>query len=61
MTVNCAKFTFRARYDQNSKSILGRIWRWHINFCPGFKKYFQGLSRPERLETAQRYNFNKYL
>ena len=61
MAENCVKCKFRAKYDQNPRSLLGRFWRWHINFCPGFKKYFKGLSRPEQLETALRYNFKKYL
>ena len=30
----CATCPFRARYDKNPKSIIGRIWRWYINFCP---------------------------
>lgn len=61
MAENCAQCKFRARYDQNPKSLLGRFWRWHINFCPGFKNYFKRLSRLEQLETSARYNFKKYL
>ena len=36
----CENCKFRAHYDKNPKSVLGRVWRWHINFCPGFKAYF---------------------
>jgi len=61
MAQNCAHCKLRARYDQNPKSLLGRFWRWHINFCPGFKKYFTNLPRQEQQETAMRYNFRKYL
>ena len=39
----CENCKFRAHYDKNPKSVLGRIWRWHINFCPGFKAYFTHL------------------
>ena len=30
----CENCKFRAHYDKNPKSALGRFWRWHINFCP---------------------------
>lgn len=31
----CENCKFRAHYDAKLKSVLGRFWRWHINFCPG--------------------------
>lgn len=58
---NCANCGFRAKYDRNPKSLLGRIWRWHANWCPGWKSYITALSEKERLEVAQRYNMKKYL
>ena len=33
----CENCKFRASYDKNPKSLKGRFWRWHINFCPGLK------------------------
>jgi len=57
---NCANCIFRAKYDNNPKSFLGRLWRWHINFCPGWKKYFIGLSSEEKTKLADQYNFKKY-
>jgi hypothetical protein len=57
---NCAKCRFRAKYDQNRKSLLGRLWRWHINFCPGWKKYFTALPTAEKASIAGKYNFMKY-
>ena len=36
----CETCPFRAKYDKNPKSLIGRFWRWHINFCPGWKGYF---------------------
>jgi hypothetical protein len=56
----CARCGIRARYDKNPKSLLGRIWRWHIDFCPGWKSYFISLSPEEKAELAARYNFKKY-
>ena len=47
---NCDHCIFRAKYDQNPQSILGRIWKWHIGWCPGWKAYLKKL--PE--EKAER-------
>ena len=58
---NCANCAFRAKYDNNAKSFLGRIWRWHANWCPGWKAYMISISDEERMELAKRYNFKKYL
>lgn len=55
----CAECALRARYDNNSRSLLGRFWRWHINFCPGWKEYFGGLSEEERNELRAKYNLRK--
>lgn len=55
----CATCPFRARYDKNPKSILGRIWRWHINFCPGWKKYMESLSDAERKKVVKQYGLKK--
>jgi hypothetical protein len=57
---NCANCGFRARYDNNPKSLLGRLWRWHINFCPGWKGYFTSLSPKEKGKLAEQYRFRKY-
>jgi hypothetical protein len=57
---NCANCGWRAKYDENPKSVLGRLWRWHINFCPGWKGYFTTLPPAEKAELAEQYNFKKY-
>lgn len=56
----CANCKFRARYDKNPKSLLGRIWRWHINFCPGWKGYFTSLPADEQQALREKYHFTKY-
>jgi hypothetical protein len=56
----CANCSIRAKYDNDPKSFVGGFWRWHINFCPGWKKYFTELPAEEKTKVAQRYNFNKY-
>ncbi len=53
---SCDHCKFRATYDNNPKSLLGRIWRWHIGFCPGWKKYLKGLSEEKKQELSAQYN-----
>jgi len=57
---NCEKCGLRARYDQNPRSIIGRLWRWHINWCPGWKKYITSLPDKDRNRVSQTYNMTKY-
>jgi hypothetical protein len=56
----CANCRFRVRYNQNPRSLSGRFWRWHINFCPGWKAYFASLTPGEKARLADEYNFMKY-
>lgn len=57
---NCANCPIRAKHDTNPKSFIGRFWRWHINFCPGWKAYFTSLPEEQKSEFRQKYNFIKY-
>ncbi|MFZ5518369.1 MAG: hypothetical protein ACOY90_17165 [Candidatus Zhuqueibacterota bacterium] len=59
--IQCSQCAFRAKYDNNPKSFLGRLWRWHANWCPGWKEYMKSLSEQERNELAKRYQLKKYL
>jgi len=56
----CKDCSFRAKYDNNPKSILGRIWRWHAGWCPGWKGYMNSLPEDERVALAEKYDFQKY-
>ena len=62
MAENCEKCKFRAHYDKGGtrevynivggyqpNSFLGKFWRWHINFCPGWKGYFSSQSKMSHL------------
>ncbi len=51
----CAECPIRARHDKNPKSLIGRFWRWHINFCPGWKRYYGSLNEEERQTLKERY------
>ena len=56
---NCADCTLRAKYDEKPKSFAGRFWRWHINWCPGWKGYMKSLDEEQRAELKQQYHLNK--
>lgn len=55
----CGECSFRARYDRNPRSILSRLWRWHTNFCPGWRAYFRSLPDEERAALAEKYQLKK--
>ncbi len=56
----CENCKLRASYDKNPKSLKGRFWRWHINFCPGWKAYFTNQSPEVQEQLRAKYNFQKY-
>ncbi|MCP3952461.1 MAG: hypothetical protein GY697_09645 [Desulfobacterales bacterium] len=56
----CEKCAFRGKYDRNPKSVLGRIWRWHTGWCPGWKAYMQSLDADKRMALAQKYQMKKF-
>jgi hypothetical protein len=34
---------------------LGRFWKWHIGFCPGWKTYLRSLSEDKLAEIKLKY------
>ena len=38
---------------------MGRFWRWHINFCPGWKNYFTSQAPAKQAELREKYQFTK--
>jgi hypothetical protein len=57
----CGKCRFRAKYDNNPDSLLGRIWKWHTTWCPGWKRYMKSLPADERTRLARKYGMTKFL
>ena len=53
---NCEKCGFRAIYDKNPRSILGRIWKWHTGWCPGWKSYINSLPDEQRKIVLEKYS-----
>lgn len=58
---NCDNCAFRAKYDTNPKSFLGRLWRWHANWCPGWKSYMKSLPEDTRIDIAKQYDMKKFM
>ena len=57
---DCSDCKFRARYDNNPRSILGRLWKWHIGWCPGWNKYMTSLPGDEKVGLAEKYDLKKF-
>ena len=58
--ISCPHCPLRAKYDKNPRSLVGRLWRWHINFCPGWKNYFTHQDDETKASLREKYNFQKY-
>ena len=56
----CETCPLRAKYDKNPKSLVGRFWRWHTNFCPGWKAYFTSRDDETKAALREKYHFEKY-
>ncbi len=39
----CHTCSIRARAAEKPQSFMARFWRWHINWCPGWKAYLKEL------------------
>jgi hypothetical protein len=52
---NCENCSIRAKYDKNPKSFIGKVWRWHINFCPGWKGYMKSLNNEQKQVLKEKY------
>ena len=57
---SCETCRLRARHDSAPRSLLGRLWRWHASWCPGWRKYITSLPDDRRRELAARYGMRKY-
>lgn len=52
---SCETCKLRASYDKNPKSLLGRLWRWHIGWCPGWKGYMKSVTEGKKSELVAQY------
>ncbi|BBO68001.1 hypothetical protein DSCA_19310 [Desulfosarcina alkanivorans] len=51
----CESCTFRRKFDQNPNSFWGRLWKWHIGWCPGWKLYLKSLDEAKRSQIRDKY------
>ena len=58
---DCENCSIRAKYNANPKSLIGRFWRWHINFCPGWKKYMDSLNDEQKQVLQDKYHLKKFI
>ncbi len=42
----CADCPIRRRAEAKRQTLLARLWRWHITWCPGWKAYQKQLQTP---------------
>jgi len=52
----CEQCKFRGTYDKNPRSFFGRLWKWHIRWCPGWKQYLKSLPEEEREAINRKYS-----
>lgn len=57
-TPQCEQCKIRKKYDDNPKSFIGKFWRWHIGFCPGWKGYMKSLDENTKAELTAKYNLS---
>lgn len=38
-TFACETCQMRKKAEANPKALMSRLWRWHTNWCPGWKAY----------------------
>lgn len=51
--IPCSSCKMKNRYETNPRSLLGRLWRWHTGWCPGWRKYLKCLPDEERQALQQ--------
>ena len=43
----CQDCPMRAKAEGKPKSFVGRLWFWHIKWCPGWKGYQEYLAKQD--------------
>ncbi|MBN1472002.1 MAG: hypothetical protein JW925_09490 [Syntrophaceae bacterium] len=52
----CSRCSIKARYDRKPDSMISKIWKWHIGWCPGWKSYLKSLPANEKDEIIKKYS-----
>jgi hypothetical protein len=43
--IRCETCPMRLKAEENPKSFMSRLWKWHTTWCPGWKQYQQSLAQ----------------
>ena len=54
MASKCADCAWRKRSEENPKSFMARIWRWHTKVCPAWKAYQRELAQRRTADHESR-------
>lgn len=54
----CENCKMRAKYDKSPNSMIGKMWRWHIGFCPGWKGYMKSLDTDQKSRITTKYDID---
>lgn len=49
----------KSRYDKKPDSLLSKVWKWHLRWCPGWKGYLKTLPENEKNEIIKKYGLKK--
>jgi hypothetical protein len=55
----CESCRMRARYERKPNSFLGRLWRWHTRWCPGWKAYLASLTEEDKGRLLESLHLHK--
>jgi hypothetical protein len=44
-SASCETCPMRLKAEANPKSFMGRLWKWHTGWCPGWKAYQASLAQ----------------
>ncbi len=50
----CIGCPMRGYAERRPHSLLGRLWRWHTGWCPGWKAYQKWLATGQPHQAAPR-------
>lgn len=49
----CETCGWRRRAEEQPRSLLARLWRWHSKWCPGWKTYQKHLAQQVERASSQ--------
>ena len=50
--IRCETCPMRKKAEENPKSFMSRLWRWHTTWCPGWKAYQASLAEQRDINLS---------